>query len=185
MKRLGLYRFLMGVLGIAVVVFGAGLVVAFFLYQRPNSVPAIPTGPVGHYFVAFSGCALLGWGSAMLGAARDPFSTASRTVGTATAGVLVVMALVRMVAWVIGDYAAWLGDLPRREATAFLVVALLLVWLRPTVAETNAWAATIRGRRAGDRGSEAPAAARAEQPIGSASPGSSQSEGTENQGAQA
>lgn len=152
MKRLGLYRFLMGVLGIAFVVFGTACVAVFFLYQRPGSLPLVPTGPIGHYFVAFSGCALMGWGGAMVGAARDPFSTASRTVGTATAFVLVVMALVRMVAWGVGDYASWLGDVPRREATVLLGVALLLVWLRPTVAETVEGGATIRGRRRGDRG---------------------------------
>jgi hypothetical protein len=152
MGRLGLYRFLMGTLGVTLVVFALSLVATFFLYQRPNSIPLVPTGPIGHYFVAFTGCALLGWGSAMIGAARDPFSTASRTVGTSTAFVFVVMAAVRMVAWFIGDYAAWLGDVPRQEATGLLVIALLLVWLRPTVAETIEGGATIRGRRAGDRG---------------------------------
>jgi len=167
MRRLGLYRFLMGVLGIALSVFGLGMVAAFLLYQRPGSQPLVPTGPIGHYFVAFTGCALLGWGSAMIGAARDPFSSASRTVGTATAMVLVVMALVRMLGWAVGDYASWLGDLPRQEAAVLLGVALVLVWLRPTVADTVAWGATIRGRREGDRaraaaagtGSGGPAAA--------------------------
>lgn len=160
MRRLGLYRFLMGSLGIAVVLFGFALVAAFFLYQRPGSLPLIPTGPIGHYFVAFTGCALLGWGSAMVGAARDPFSTASRTVGTGTAFVFVVMALVRMLAWAVGDYASWLGELPRQEATALLGLALVLVWLRPTVAETVAWGATIRGRRSSDRGKGASEPAR-------------------------
>ncbi len=147
-KRLGLYRVLMGTLGIAWVVFGLGLVVAFFLYQRPGSLPLIQTGPIGHYFVAFAGCALMGWGGAMLGAARDPVSLASRTVGTATAFVFVLMALVRMVAWGIGDYTSWLGDVPRQEAAGFLGLAFLLVWLRPTVAETLASrTATIRRTR--------------------------------------
>jgi hypothetical protein len=132
-------------------VFGLGFVAAFLLYQRPNSLPLIPTGPIGHYFVAFTGCALLGWGSAMIGAAREPASSTSRTVGTATAFVMVLMALVRMVAWTIGDYASWLGDIPRQEATALIVIALALVWLRPTVADTMAEGATIRRRRASDR----------------------------------
>lgn len=155
MRRLGLYRFLMGVLGIAVVLFGFALIAAFVLYQRPGSVPLIPTGPIGHYFVAFTGCALLGWGGAMLGAARDPFSTASRTVGTVTTFVFVVMALVRMGAWLVGDYAGWLDELPRQEAEVFLVLALLLVWLRPTVKETIAGGASLLGRRSGDRASAA------------------------------
>jgi hypothetical protein len=134
MTRLSLYRLLMGSLGIAFFLFGAALVAAFFLYQRPNSVPIIPTGPVGHYFVAFTGCALLAWSGGLVGAARNPLS--SRTIGTMTAFVLMLMALIRMVAWTIGDYYEWLGELPRTEATAFLLTALALVWLRPTVAES-------------------------------------------------
>ena len=129
-----LYRLLMGSLGIAFFVLGAGMVAAFFLYQRPGSQPLVPTGPVGHYFVAFTGCALMGWAGGLLGAARDPL--ASRSVGTATVFVLILMAVIRMVAWFIGDYAAWLGETPRSEATGFLLVALALIWLRPTVAES-------------------------------------------------
>jgi len=169
MKSHRLYRVLMGTLGVAWMVLGLGLVAAFFLYQRPNSVPLIPTGPIGHYFVAFTGCALLGWGSAMIGAAREPASSTSRTVGTATAFVLVLMAGVRMVAWTIGDYASWLGDVPRQEATALLGVALALVWLRPTVADTMAWGATNRRRRASDRSQAGEtAAAPAESPASGA-----------------
>jgi hypothetical protein len=133
----------MGTLGVAVLVFGIGLVAAFILYQRPNSVPAIPTGPVGHYFVAFAGCALMGWAGGLIGAARDPFS--SRTVGTMTAFVMGLMAVIRMLAWFVGDYWAWLGDLPRTEASALLLVALALVWLRPTVAEAEAGLAAAGG----------------------------------------
>ena len=135
MNRLRLYRLLMGTLGVAVLIFGIGLVVEFFLYQRPNSVPAIPTGPVGHYFVAFAGCALMGWAGGLIGAARAPLS--SRSIGTMTAIVFALMAVIRMLAWFVGDYWVWLGDLPRTEASAFLWVALALVWLRPTVAETE------------------------------------------------
>jgi len=134
MFRLRLYRLLMGTLGIAFFVFGVAMVSAFFLYQRPGSVPLVPTGPVGHYFVAFTGCALLAWSGGLVGAARDPLS--SRSIGTMTAFVLILMAVVRMVAWIIGDYYSWLGDLPRTEASAFLLTALALIWLRPTVAES-------------------------------------------------
>ncbi len=133
----------MGTLGVAALVFGIGLVAAFVLYQRPNSVPTIPTGPVGHYFVAFAGCALMGWAGGLIGAARDPFS--SRTVGTMTAFVMGLMAVIRMLAWFVGDYWAWLGDLPRTEASALLLVSLALVWLRPTVAEAEAGLAAAGG----------------------------------------
>ena len=110
MLRQRIYRVLVGSLGIAFLLFGLAMIGSFFAYQRPNSVPLIPTGPVGHYFVAFTGCALLGWAGGLLGAARNPM--ASRTVSTMTVFVLAVMAVIRMVAWLIGDYSSWLGDLP-------------------------------------------------------------------------
>ena len=134
MLRLRIYRVLVGSLGIAFLLFGLVLIGTFFAYQRPGSVPMIPTGPIGHYFVAFTGCSLLGWAGGLIGAARNPLS--SRTVGTVTAFVLALMALIRMVAWLIGDYSGWLGDLPRSEATLYLFIALALVWTKPTVAES-------------------------------------------------
>jgi hypothetical protein len=136
MNRLRLYRIVMGSLGVACVVFGAAMIATFFLYQRPHSVPLVPTGPVGHYFVAFTGCAMVGWGGGLVGAARAPL--ASRSVGTMTILVLILMAVIRMVAWVIGDYYAWLGELPRTEASGLLLLALVLIWLKPTVAESRA-----------------------------------------------
>lgn len=136
MLRLSVYRVLIGGLGIAFLLVGIAMVGAFFAFQRPSSIPMIPTGPVGHYWVAFTGCAMLGWAGGLIGAARNPM--ASRTVSTMTVFVLALMAIVRMVAWLIGDYSSWLGDLPRSEATLFLVLALALVWARPTVRESRA-----------------------------------------------
>jgi len=66
-------------------------------------------------------------------------------VGTMTAFVMGLMAVIRMLAWFVGDYWAWLGDLPRTEASAFLLVSLALVWLRPTVAEAEAGLAATGG----------------------------------------
>jgi len=129
MTRVRAYRLLTAVMGALLVVSGLAFFFAFFRYQAPGSTPAIPTGPVGHYFVAFTGCALVGWGGGLLGAARDPI--AGRAVGTATALALVLSAVYRMAGWVVGDYYVWLGDLPRIEAAIFLVLALLFVWLRP------------------------------------------------------
>jgi hypothetical protein len=134
MLRLRIYRVLVGSLGVAFLLFGLVLIGTFFGYQRPGAVPMVPTGPIGHYFVAFTGCALLGWAGGLIGAARDPL--ASRTVGTFTVFVLALMAMIRMVAWLIGDYAVWLGDLPRTEASLYLFIALALVWTKPTVAES-------------------------------------------------
>ena len=52
----------------------------------------------------------------------------------ATAVALVLSAIYRMAAWVIGDYHSW-GQLPRVEATIFLLLALAFVWLRPPAEE--------------------------------------------------
>ena len=110
----------------------AGLVLfaQFFRFHAPGGLglPLLPMGPNGHYFVAFTGSALVAWGGALLGAARHPEH--SRTVGTATAVALVLSAFYRIVAWVVGDYVV-LGDLLRVEAALFLVLALAFVWLRP------------------------------------------------------
>ena len=133
MNRLAAYRLLSGILGFAFLLFGLALTVGFFRYQVPGSTPAIPTGPVGFYFIAFTGCALVAWGGGLLGIARKPL--ANRTLGTATAFALVLMAVIRMLAWLIGDYYEWLGELPRAEAGFFLILALAFVWLRPTTGE--------------------------------------------------
>ena len=130
MNRERAYRILAGTWGGILIVSGLVLTANFFGYQRVDSTPAIPTGPVGHYFVAFAGCALVGWGGGLIGAAHNP--QANRTIGNATALALVLMAVVRMTAWLIGDYYAWLGQLPRVEAAFFLLLALAFVWWRPT-----------------------------------------------------
>jgi hypothetical protein len=117
------------VLGAAFVGLGGALFSAFFLFHLPDSDLSIPTGPTGFYFVGFAGSALIGWGGCLLGAARRPH--AGRTVGSATALALVLAALMRIAAWTVGDYSAWLGELPRLESVLVLLAALALVWLRP------------------------------------------------------
>ena len=130
--RLLPYRVLSGVVGLLFIAGGLMLFASFFLYQETDSVPGIPTGPVGHYFIAFSGCAMVGWGGGLIGAARNPAT--GRTGGTATALALVRMGLYRMVAWIVGDYYEWLGELARAEAVLFFAMALAFVWLRPASA---------------------------------------------------
>ena len=123
------YAWLCGVSGVALSLAGLAFFLGFFAFHAPNSAPAIPTGPVGYYFVAFTGCALVGWGGALLSAARRP--EVGRAIGTWTAFALVLMAVYRMVGWVMGDYYAWVGDLLRVEAAVFLLLALAFLWLRP------------------------------------------------------
>jgi hypothetical protein len=123
------FRFLCAVLGAIFVLLGGVLFSAFFRFHMPGSDLSIPTGPTGFYFVGFAGCALVGWGGCLLGAARRP--GAGRSVGTATAVALVLAALMRIAAWTVGDYYAWLGELPRTESVLMLLAALAFVWLRP------------------------------------------------------
>jgi len=130
MSRLVAYRALCGVAGALFVASGLVGFAGFFSAQAPGGQVAgpIPLGVGGLYFLAFTGCALVGWGGALIGAARQPRT--HRTVGTATAFALVLMAVYRIAAWLVGDYA-FLGDVLRVEAAVFLVLALAFVWLRP------------------------------------------------------
>jgi hypothetical protein len=131
------YRALSGILGAAFAAYGLLLFAAFFAYQRPGSEAPLPGGPHAHYFAATAGCALIAWGGALAaGAIRKELS---HSLGTASAFALVLLAVMRMLAWFSGDYYAVTGDLPRTEAAIFLAVALAFVWLRPHKRERKIW----------------------------------------------
>lgn len=127
------FRVLCAVAGLMLTGVGGTLFASFFVYQAPGSTPAISTGPMGHYFVAFAGCAVATWGLALINGARKP--DAAYILAAPTAFGLVLMALYRMVAWVVGDYYL-LGSLLRFEAGLFLLLALAFVWLRPRLSAT-------------------------------------------------
>ena len=116
-------------LGAAFVLVGATSIFGFFAYHWPGNDLALPTGPTGVYFVAFAGFAMIGWGGCLIAAAKRP--EIGRSIGTATAVALVLGAVVRMVAWFVGDYYVFPGAALRGEATAFLILALAFLWLRP------------------------------------------------------
>ena len=129
MVRVRWYGVLCGSVGLLFVAVGLGLYSLFFRFHAPGGVEfALPMGPNGFYFVGFAGTGLVAWGGCLLGAWRRP--ALSRTVGTATALGCVLAAVQRMLAWLVGDYAA-LGELPRVESAVFLGMALAFVWLRP------------------------------------------------------
>jgi hypothetical protein len=69
----------------------------------------------------------------LFAAARHPES--ARGIGTATAVGLVLAAVCRMAAWIVGDYYVFPGELLRAEAAAMLVLALAFIWLRPPPVE--------------------------------------------------
>ncbi len=135
MARVKAYRRLCAGLGGLLVLGGLVLFASFFGYHAPGSQPRIETGPVGYYFVGFAGSALVAWGGCLLGTARraDP----ARSIGTWSAIALVMMAVMRSTAWVVGDYHVWPGELLRIEAVLLLVAALGFLWLRPPAAERS------------------------------------------------
>jgi len=115
--------------GVLLTLAGFAFFAAFFQYHLPGSEPGIPTGPVGFYFVAFTGCSLVAWGGCLLTAAVRP--EGARGIGIATAFAFVLCALYRMEAWIVGDYTVFPGELLRVEPAVFLLLALAFVWLRP------------------------------------------------------
>jgi hypothetical protein len=123
------YRTLCAVIGLALIAIGAPLFASFFAYQQPGGEAPLPGGPHVHYFAATAGGALIAWGGALAaGALRNELS---RSLGTASAFALMLLALVRILAWFNGDYYATAGNVPRIEAAVLLVAALGFVWLRP------------------------------------------------------
>lgn len=124
------YRILCGVVGSVLALFGVAAFVSFFSYHAPGSTGAgpLPIGPGGAYYLGALGAALVAWGGGLIGAARRP--VAAPWLANVTAVALVMNALYRMMAWLVGDYA-YLGEVLRVEVAIFLVLALAFVWLKP------------------------------------------------------
>jgi hypothetical protein len=91
--------------------------------------PLFATDHWGYYILGFAGVALLAWGGCLVGAVRRP--TASPGIANVTAGGLVLAAILRLLAWYSGEYRV-AGDQLRFEAAVLVVLALGLVWLRPS-----------------------------------------------------
>jgi len=131
MEKLSAYRILCGIAGALFAAAGLACFAGFFRAQAPGGEAGgpIPLGIGGVYFLAFTGCALVGWGGALIAGARDVVT--GRLLAPVTALALTGLALYRMVGWFMGDYHALAGDLLRYEAALFLALALAFVWLRP------------------------------------------------------
>ena len=127
------YRVLCGGLGGLWIVGGLALIALFLRFHSAGFRGEQPELPLpldawGVYMAAMAGCALVAWGGGLLGAARRGGD--GRSIGTASALALTLMALYRIVGWVVGEYPA-AADLLRVEAAIFLLLALAFVWLRP------------------------------------------------------
>ena len=113
------------------IVTGFDMFGGFLGYHVPGSDAPIPTGPVGHYMMGLAGAALVAWGGCLIGVVRRP--RWGRSVGTASAVGLFMAGLMRIVAWIVGDYHVMAGEALRIEAVLFLSAALALIWLRPAL----------------------------------------------------
>ena len=143
MDREHVYPVLCGVTGGVLVLAGAASAFGAFNAIRPyGTAPGpIPMGPGGVYYLAMSGAALLGWGGALLVAARN--AAAARALGPLTAGLLGLMAAFQIWAWLWGDYHSSLGELPRYEAMGMLALASAFVWLNPARMDAPTRMATL------------------------------------------
>lgn len=128
------YRVLCGAMGGLLILAGLAFALQFFRYHGfayanpPGTPNPFPLDAYAVYFIALAGCAFLGWGAGLVAAARRP--ALGRGIGSATALALVLMALHRIVGWMLGDYPLF-DALLRTEAALFLLLALAFVWLRP------------------------------------------------------
>jgi hypothetical protein len=130
------YRWLSALVGILFCGLGLALFGSFFAYQTPGGTPPLPGGPLVHYAAATAGCAFVAWGGGLAAAALR--GEPGRSLGTATAVALVMLAVMRILAWVTGDYYALAGEVLRAEAAGALLLALAFVWLRPPAPRRSA-----------------------------------------------
>ncbi len=127
------YRILCGGVGGLLVVAGLALLQLFLRFHSAGFSGEQPELPVPFdawavYMAAMAGCACVGWGGSLLGAVRG--GPAARTVGSFSALAFALMAIYRMIGWIVGEYAGF-ARLLRMEAVLFLLIALAFVWLRP------------------------------------------------------
>lgn len=90
--------------------------------------PLFETDYWGYYILGVAGTALFAWAGCLVAAARAPEHTPG--IGVATAGGLILGAVLRLLAWYSGEYRA-AGEQLRIESAILLILALAFVWLRP------------------------------------------------------
>ena len=125
-----LYQLLTGVTAVVCIVFGVVFICAFLdravfeVFTRP----LFDTDINGYFAIGFAGCVLLAWAGCLIASARTP--DALPGVATATATALIVIALMRLLAWYSGEFWAIRDEL-RFEAATLALVALGFIWLKP------------------------------------------------------
>ena len=90
--------------------------------------PLFETNYWGYYILGMAGTALFVWAGCLVAATRAPERAPG--IGAATAGGLILGAILRLLAWYSGEYRA-VGEQLRLESAVLLVLALAFVWLRP------------------------------------------------------
>ena len=90
----------------------------------------LPLSEPGHYFVAFTGCALAAWGMSLVAASKSP--VVAHSMGTPTGVGFGLMALMRYLAATSAAIREWLGWLPLGEAILFTLLAYAFIAKRPS-----------------------------------------------------
>jgi len=123
------YGRLCGFTGGALILLGITMLTTMLIFLITGHSP-IPTGGVGHYFLAFTGSVLVAWGLSLRLASRN--SELAYLLAPANAIGMALMAFYRSVIVLSSaDVRAWIGFIPMGEALLFGGLAIAFLWGRP------------------------------------------------------
>lgn len=123
------YGRLCGITGGALTLLGITMLAIMLIFLITGQSP-IPTGEVGHYFLAFTGSVLVAWGLSLRLASRN--GELAYLLAPANSIGMAFMAFYRFVIVLSStDVRAWIGFIPIGEGLFFGGLAIAFWWGRP------------------------------------------------------